>query len=103
MLRHDGDLSAAATYLNRALVIRPGSIPARFQVGSLDLATGQLVQAKQELGSVVKQSPAFIEAHVQLALLYERLHRMQDSQRERQTVLALEAKSREKDQQPEIE
>lgn len=103
LLRHDGDIQAAAPYIRRAVMLRPDSPAAQFQAGALDVATGHLAEAKAELEPLSKQWPDFVEAHVQLALLYARMNRPQDSARERQIVLALNAKSRSKGPQPEIQ
>ena len=43
-----------------------------------------------------EQSPEFQEVHVQLAALYYRLNRKEDGQREREIVLQLDAKERER-------
>src|SRR5215469_3994717 len=103
MLRHDGDIDAAAPYIRRALTLRPDSPAAKFQAGALDIAMGHLEQAKAELEELSKQWPDFVEAHVQLAVLYARMNRPRDSQRERQIVLALNAKARSKGPQPAME
>jgi predicted TPR repeat methyltransferase len=102
MLRHDGDNEAAAPYLRRALTLRPDSPEAKFQVGALDLANGHLEVARTELEALAKQWPDFIEAHVQLAVLYARMNRPHDSERERQIVTALNAKVRSKGPQPQV-
>jgi len=103
MLRHDGDNDAAAPYVDRALRLRPESPAAQFQVGALNLATGHLEEARKELEAVAKRWPDFIEAHVQLATLYTRMNRPQDSERERKIVLALNDKARSKGPQPDQE
>jgi len=103
LLRHDGDYNSAAPYLNRALKLRPDSPSAQFQVGASELATGHLEDARKELEPIARKWPDFIEVHLQLAILYSRLNRPADSNRERQIVLALNSKSRKKGPQPEIE
>ena len=101
ILRHDGAIAQAAPYLTRALTLRPASPAARYQVGALNAATGHLEEARQELEAVVKEFPDFVEAHVQLAMLYTRMNRPEDSERERKIVLALNGKARSKGPQPE--
>jgi tetratricopeptide (TPR) repeat protein len=101
MLRHDGDYQGAAPLLQCALRLRPDSVAARFQVGALDAALGHLEAARTQLEAVARQSPDFVEAHVQLAAVYARLKRTRDSERERQIVIALNAKARSKGPQPE--
>ncbi len=101
ILRHDGDNTGAAPYLDRALTLRPDSAAARFQVGALEVATGHLEEAKQKLEPLEKEWPDFVEVHLQLASLYARMNRPADSARERQIVLALNAKARSEGPQPE--
>ncbi len=101
ILRHDGDNSGAEPYLNRALTLRPDSAAARFQVGAIEAATDHLEEARRKLEPLEREWPDFIEVHVQLASLYARMNRPADSAREREIVLALNAKARSKGPQPE--
>ena len=101
ILRHDGENDSAAPYLNRARGLRPDSSAAKFQVGALNLAMGNLEKSRIELESVARQSPDFLEVHVELATLYAKLKRPLDSERERKIVLALNAKARREGPQPE--
>src|ERR1700690_135520 len=102
LLRHDGDTAGAEPYLRHALVLRPESAAALFQVCALDAATGHLEEAKTGFQKLVKQWPDFVEAHLQLALVYARLHQTQDSERERRIVVELNEKARSKGPQPEV-
>jgi tetratricopeptide (TPR) repeat protein len=95
MLREDGKTDAAGAYLAKALALRPASVEARFQSGMLHLACTQLDKALDDFIWVEKQSSDFEQVHVQLALLYSRLHRANDSQRERALVLQFNEKVRE--------
>jgi len=101
VLRHEGDIENAASYLKHALLLRPDSVPALFQIDALEAATGHLEEAKNGLEKLVKQWPGFVEAHLQLALVYARLHRTEESERERRIVLELNDKARTKGPQPE--
>jgi Flp pilus assembly protein TadD len=101
MLRHDGNNTEAAPYLEHALHLRPASLAALYQVGTLNLAMGDFQTARKDLEQVERQSPDFLQVHVQLATLYARLHREQDSRREREIVLKLNEKARAKGPQPE--
>jgi Flp pilus assembly protein TadD len=67
----------------------------RFQIGLLNVARGRLEDALSDLEQVERQSPDFKEVHVQLAALYARLHRIDDSERERALVVQLDDKARE--------
>jgi tetratricopeptide (TPR) repeat protein len=102
LLRHDGDTQSAGPYLKHALKLRPDSATALFQVCALDAATGHLQEAKSGFEKLVKQWPDFVEAHLQLAMVYARLHRTQDSERERRIVVELNDKARSKGPQPEV-
>ena len=101
ILLHDGDATNAETYLNRAVMLRPESAAALFQISVLDVSTGHLDEAANGLEKLVKQWPDFVEAHLQLAVVYARLHRPQDSERERRIVADLNDKVRVKGPQPE--
>jgi len=50
----------------------------------------------------VKRWPDFVEAHLQLATVYARLHQTQESERERRIVTELNEKARAKGPRPEI-
>src|ERR1035438_9048260 len=77
-------------------MLRPDSATALFQVFALDAATGHLEEAKSGFEKLVKQWPDFVEAHLQLAMVYARLHQTQDSERERRIVVELNDKARSK-------
>jgi tetratricopeptide (TPR) repeat protein len=94
MLRYDGNIADAEPYLVKALSLRPDSVEARFQTGMLDLAKGKLEDSLSEFERVERQSPDFQEAHVQLALVYARLNRKNDSERERAIIIQLNEKAR---------
>jgi len=68
----------------------------------LDAATGHLEEAKSGFEKLVKQWPDFVEAHLQLAMVYARLHQTRDSERERRIVVELNDKARSKGPQPEV-
>jgi len=68
----------------------------------LDAATGDLDAAKSGFEKPVKQWPDFAEAHVQLAMVYARLHQTEDRERERRIVVELNDKPRAKGPQPEV-
>jgi tetratricopeptide (TPR) repeat protein len=94
LLRHDGDLARAAPFLQKALVLRPASIEARYQMGMLDLGQGKLEEARGIFEHIERESPNFQEVHAQLAVVYARLKRPEDSKRERDIVLQLNEKAR---------
>jgi tetratricopeptide (TPR) repeat protein len=70
----------------RCLNLRPGDAGVRYQLATLDLAEGQVEKARVALEAIVKGSPDFTAAHVNLATVYYRLHRKDDGDRERAIV-----------------
>jgi len=91
LLKQDGSYDRARELLARALRVRPGDVAALYQVGSTDLAAGDMQRACATLEQVVKQAPEFLEAHVSLAQVYYRLKRKTDGDRERVLVQKLKA------------
>ncbi|MGH9649447.1 MAG: tetratricopeptide repeat protein, partial [Terriglobales bacterium] len=79
----------AMDFLKRALVLRPGAVNARFQMGSLRLASGNWAEAQRMLEEVAKDAPDFADVHAALAKLYYRLKRKQDGDREQAIVQKL--------------
>jgi tetratricopeptide (TPR) repeat protein len=102
ILRHNGDTESAEPYLKHAALLRPDSAEAQFQIAALEASTGRLDEARSGFEMLVKQWPDFVEAHLQLAIVYTRLHRTQDSERERRIVVELNDKARIKGPQPEV-
>jgi len=102
ILRHNGDAEGAEPYLKHAGLLRPDSAEAQFQIAALEASTGRLDEARGGFEKLVEQWPDFVEAHLQLAIVYTRLHRTQDSERERRIVMELNDKARVKGPQPEV-
>jgi tetratricopeptide (TPR) repeat protein len=73
----------ARRYLERALKTRPDDPGVRYQLSTVDLATGNLEQARQTLERLITEAPEFAEAHATLATVYYRLNRSMDGDRER--------------------
>ncbi|HFB98388.1 MAG TPA: tetratricopeptide repeat protein, partial [Bryobacterales bacterium] len=96
-LRVEHKLAEAEVYIRRALQIRPASVTARYQMASINLALGNLEEARRGLESVVRDAPGFIEAHAQLASVYYRLGRKEDGKRQRDLILKLTAEKRERE------
>jgi len=91
LLRQEQEYPRSVIYLKRALQLRPSDAGVRYQIASVALATGQTEQARTDLESLVKDAPAFTEAHVTLATVYYRLKRKEDGDRERAIVQSLNA------------
>jgi len=98
LLKQDNALEEAMARFEKAAMLRPGEPAAAYQVGSLRLQLGQTDGAREVLERVVSAAPDFLEAHVSLALVYYRLKRKADGDRERDIVRELERKAQE--QQP---
>ena len=77
--------------LRRAMQVRPNDLLARHQSALIALHDDQLEDARRTLEAIVKEAPAFTDAHVTLAKVYYRLHRKADGDREREIVLKLNA------------
>jgi len=75
----------------RALRVRPGHAAVQYQLATLDLLDGDTQGALVKLEQLTKENPQFVEAHVSLATVYYRLKRREDGDRERATVLKLNA------------
>ncbi|MEJ7605758.1 MAG: tetratricopeptide repeat protein [Bryobacteraceae bacterium] len=91
LLRQDQSYNDARPYLDRALALRPSDPGVRYQIAALDLATGQLEDARRGLEALIGTEPGFVEAHVTLATVYYRLKRKPDGDRERAVVQKLNA------------
>ena len=83
LAKQDQGYVEARRYFERALRTRPNDPGVRYQMANVDLATGNLEQARQTLEALIKESPDFAEAHATLATVYYRLNRSADGDRER--------------------
>jgi tetratricopeptide (TPR) repeat protein len=84
LAKEDQAYAEARRYLDRALKTRPKDPGVRYQIATVDLATGNFEQAWQSLQLLIKESPEFAEAHASLATVYYRLNRRADGDRERE-------------------
>jgi predicted Zn-dependent protease len=98
LLKQDNALEDAMARFEKAASLRPGEPAAAYQVGSLRLQLGHTEGAREVLEQVVAAAPDFVEAHVSLALVYYRLKRKADGDREQDIARNLERKAQE--QQP---
>src|SRR5215471_16231126 len=99
LLKEADDLPGALECLRRAQQVRPKDLTLRYQFASIALHDGKLDVARSGLEEIVKQSPAYTEAHVMLATVYYRLKRKEDGDRERAIVQKLIAEAQRKQQQ----
>jgi tetratricopeptide (TPR) repeat protein len=91
LFKQDQRYDEARTSFERALRVRPGDPAVRYQLATLDLMTGNIERACSKLEELIGDTPQFVEAHVSLATVYYRLKRKADGDRERATVLKLNA------------
>ena len=92
------DHEAALRHFTRALDVRPGDIPTRYQVATVELARMRTPEATAMLEAIVKEAPTFIEAHVALATAYYRQQRKADGDRHKTIVERLSREKGEKDE-----
>ena len=83
LAKEDQVYAEARRSLERALKTRPNDPGVRYQMATVDLATGNFELARQALEALIKESPEFAEAHATLATVYYRLNRAADGDRER--------------------
>jgi tetratricopeptide (TPR) repeat protein len=80
------DMQNAKFHLTRALELQPSSAQAQYELALVARADGQFDVAMKYLQTLVRQSPDWLQPHVELAALYYRLHRPDEGARERQIV-----------------
>jgi tetratricopeptide (TPR) repeat protein len=83
LAKQDQQYVEARSYFERALKAHPNDPGVRYQMANLDLATGNVDQARKTLEALIAESPEFAEAHATLATVYYRLDRRADGDRER--------------------
>ncbi|MDQ1474347.1 MAG: hypothetical protein QOJ99_5827 [Bryobacterales bacterium] len=82
---------AARSLFEKALALRPADPGVRYQMATVDLASGKPEDARLLLERLVHETPDFREAHVTLSAVYYRLKRKEDGDRERNIVRSLAA------------
>jgi len=96
LLKEDGKVDEALSFVRRAMQIRPKDLLARYQLATLEFQQGSLEPARARLEAIVREAPAYVEAHVTLATVYYRLQRKPDGDRERAVVQKLNAEKQAK-------
>ena len=89
LLKEDAKFDEAMAHFERALGVRPGDPGVRYQMVTIYVSRGETDRALPLLEAIVKEAPAFLEAHVTLATVYYRLKRREDGDRERAIIDAL--------------
>jgi tetratricopeptide (TPR) repeat protein len=89
LLAEDEKYDEAAPLFEHALRVRPRDLAVRYQIAATALRQEKLDAAQRDLEAIVKEAPAYTEAHVALATVYYRLKRKTDGDRERAIVQKL--------------
>jgi tetratricopeptide (TPR) repeat protein len=84
------DFDTARPLLELAVELDPTHPLARLELAKLNAMTGHEDKAVKELEALEKETPQWIDPHIQLATLYYKLHRAADGLRERQIVQQLQ-------------
>lgn len=84
------DFATARPLLELAVDLAPNHPLARLELAKLNSMTGHEAEAVQTLETLEKETPQWIDPHIQLATLYYKLHRPADGQREREIVQKLQ-------------
>lgn len=86
LLRQDKLANEAATYLKRAVQLRPREQYAHYHLAAVYAMAGKPAEALPLLEGVLKEHPDFVEARVLLASVYYRLDRKADGDREKTLI-----------------
>jgi tetratricopeptide (TPR) repeat protein len=92
ILLKEREFDRARPLLDTALQLQPGLPLARFQLAKLNSMTGKYAEAAAVLEDLERADPNWLDPHVELALIYYKLKRPADGQRERDIVQKIEAK-----------
>lgn len=79
----------AKPYLDHALALDPKSTLARYEVAMWKSTSGDYASAAGDLEIIVREDPAWLEPHVELATVYYKLHRPEDGAKQRAIVAKL--------------
>jgi tetratricopeptide (TPR) repeat protein len=96
LYKNDKRYEEAMRCLKRAEAVRPSDLGLRHAMAAVHLGNGDVERAREELEQVVKEAPAFIDAHVLLASAYYRLKRKEDGDAQRAIVEKLTAEAQAK-------
>ena len=91
MLLKQRDLERARPLLETALQLLPSAPLARLQMAKLNGMTGKYAEAAATLEDLENSDPKWLDPHVELAVIFYKLHRPEDGQRERDIVQKIEA------------
>ena len=85
------DFESARPLLELAVKLQPQAPLARLEVAKLNSMTGRYAEAAATLEDLERTDPNWLDPHIELALVYYKLHRPEDGQREREIVQQIEA------------
>jgi tetratricopeptide (TPR) repeat protein len=88
--RHRGDNAEALKYLEKASKLQPDNPNPAYELSVLASESQDYQKAEEILESILKRLPSFTDGHVLLAQVYSRLHKTQESARERAIAAALQ-------------
>lgn len=86
------DMPEAKTFLDHALKLKPASPTAQYEIAMWESTSGDYAAAARDLEKLEKANPDWLQPHVELAVVYYRLHRPEDGMRERDIVAKINAK-----------
>jgi len=86
----------AKGYLQHAVQLKPTDVMARYESAMLKSTSGEYEAAAKDLEGVIKDSPDWLEPHVELTSLYYKLHRPEDGAKERAIVERITAEQQAK-------
>jgi tetratricopeptide (TPR) repeat protein len=93
LLREGGKPDEALTYLARAARFRSDDVAVKFSLGACYVSLGRTEEALPLLEAVAAAVPGHLQTHMQLAVVYHRLGRIEDVARERATVRKLQSEA----------
>jgi len=91
-LLEQGDYDGAKPLLQLAEQLDPASPLARLKLAKLNEMTGNTEEAQAVFEQLEKTNPDWIDPHIELARIYYKQHRAEDSQRERNLIEQIEAR-----------
>lgn len=83
VLHTERDLDGARTHLERALRLNPKSLQAHYQRARLFRTEGDLESAAKGFEYVIRENPAWDQPHLDLSVVYFRLNRNEEAEREK--------------------
>ena len=83
VLNTERELAGARQHLERALALKPDSNLALYEMARLERTEGQVEEAIRDFEKVIKADPKWAQPHLELSVLYFRMERQADGEREK--------------------